>query len=252
MDEKIIATIGSREITVDDFEYALMSSPKESAQFFNTDQGKKALLDQMVKQELLYLNAIEDGLDKEEEYIKELEILTAVKLKEYAIRKLFKEISVSKEDAEEFYNTYKENFVKKESARAKHILVDNEEKANEILKEIKEGKSFEELAKEYSKCPSKDNGGDLGYFERGRMVPEFEEVAFKTNVGEISEVVQTQFGYHIIKVEDKKEASKVPFEQVEAKIKEHLLAMKRDEKLNEFTEKSKEKYAVNVNEDLIK
>ncbi len=88
--------------------------------------------------------------------------------------------------------------------RASHILVPTEDKANWIYKEIKNGKSFEKLAKEYSDCPSKANGGDLGYFGKGQMVGEFEKVAFSLKEGEISKPVKTQFGYHIIKVTGRK------------------------------------------------
>ena len=85
------------------------------------------------------------------------------------------------------------------SARAKHILVETEEKAKEIKEKINNGLSFEDAAKEFSSCPSSSQGGDLGSFTRGRMVPEFEDAAFSLEVGEVSEPVKTQFGYHLIK-----------------------------------------------------
>lgn len=89
--------------------------------------------------------------------------------------------------------------------RAEHILVKTEAEANDIKAQIEEGKiSFEDAAKEYSKCPSKANGGDLGYFGRGMMVKEFETASFEGEVGKVSNPVQTQFGWHLIKVLDKK------------------------------------------------
>lgn len=89
--------------------------------------------------------------------------------------------------------------------RAEHILVKTEAEANDIKAQIEEGKiSFEDAAKEYSKCPSKANGGDLGYFGRGMMVKEFETASFEGEVGKVSDPVQTQFGWHLIKVLDKK------------------------------------------------
>lgn len=88
---------------------------------------------------------------------------------------------------------------------ASHILVPTEKQAIEIRSQLLRGASFEELAKKYSKCPSgASNGGNLGFFGRGMMVPEFEQAAFALKVGEISQPVKTQFGYHIIKVIDKK------------------------------------------------
>ena len=88
--------------------------------------------------------------------------------------------------------------------RAEHILVKTKSQADELRVQIDEGKSFEELANNYSMCPSGRSGGDLGYFTRGQMVPEFEEPAFNMAIGEISAPIHTQFGWHIIKVLDKR------------------------------------------------
>ncbi len=87
--------------------------------------------------------------------------------------------------------------------RASHILVPTLDKAEFLLKEIEKGKSFEELAKKYSSCPSGQDGGDLGFFGKGQMVKEFEDAAFSLKVGEVSKPVKTQFGYHLIKLTGK-------------------------------------------------
>ena len=93
------------------------------------------------------------------------------------------------------------------TVRASHILVDSEDQAWAIKSRITEGENFETLAKEYSKCPSKEKGGDLGYFNRGQMVPEFEYAAFSTPIGEVSDPVKTRFGWHLIKVTRKMRAN---------------------------------------------
>lgn len=90
------------------------------------------------------------------------------------------------------------------SVRASHILVDTKMEAQMLKNKIDNGESFEALAKKYSKCPSGQNGGDLGYFHRGDMVKEFEDSAFNLPVGEVSQPVKTQFGWHLIKVTDKR------------------------------------------------
>ena len=90
-----------------------------------------------------------------------------------------------------------------ETVRAGHILVDTKEEAVSIKEQINKGASFEEMAKKYSKCPSKNNGGNLGYFGKGEMVPSFETAAFNLPIGKISDPVQTQFGWHLIKVYDR-------------------------------------------------
>ena len=88
--------------------------------------------------------------------------------------------------------------------RASHILVPTEDKAKWLYKELQKGRDFAKLAKDYSECPSKGNGGDLGFFRKGQMVKEFEDVAFKMKEGDFSRPVKTQFGYHIIKLTGKK------------------------------------------------
>lgn len=90
------------------------------------------------------------------------------------------------------------------TVRASHILVDTKQEADDLKSRIEKGESFADLAKQYSKCPSGRSGGDLGYFERGQMVPEFDQAAFSLPVGQVSEPVQTQFGWHLIEVTDKK------------------------------------------------
>ncbi len=94
------------------------------------------------------------------------------------------------EEGQKYYKT----------VRAEHILVDTEDEAWALKSRITEGESFEELAKQYSKCPSKEKGGDLGYFVRGQMVPEFEAAAFETPIGGVSDPVKTRYGWHLIKV----------------------------------------------------
>jgi len=89
--------------------------------------------------------------------------------------------------------------------RASHILVSNIEEANHVMNELKKGKDFGELAKKFSNCPSREDGGDLGFFGKGQMVPEFEKAAFSMNPGEVKGPVKTQFGYHIIKLTGKKD-----------------------------------------------
>lgn len=88
--------------------------------------------------------------------------------------------------------------------KASHILVEDKKEAINILAQLKEGADFSKLAKKHSICPSSENGGDLGFFSKGQMVKEFEEAAFSTPVGGLSNIVKTEFGYHIIKVTGKK------------------------------------------------
>ena len=109
---------------------------------------------------------------------------------------------------------------KQEEVHARHILVKTEDEAKEVIKELDAGKDFAEVAKEKSTDPNKSDGGDLGYFQRGRMVKEFDDAAFATPVGTYSKTpVKTDFGFHVIKVEDKRDAPPPPFDQVKDQVK---------------------------------
>lgn len=136
------------------------------------------------------------------------------------------DISVTDKDVEDYFLANKAEFEQVEEVKASHILVDEEEKAKEIYKELKDGGDFAELAKEHSKDGSAQFGGDLGFFPRGEMVKEFEEVAFSLGVGEISEPVKSEFGYHIIKVAEKQEAKEADLESNKEEIKDKVFEKK--------------------------
>ncbi len=141
---------------------------------------------------------------------------------------------VSKKDARGFYDTHPEAFVRPEQVHARHILIrpdpeggetaekEAREKLQDIRKKAESGEDFAELAKEYSEGPSGERGGELGYFPRGKMAKPFEDAAFALKPGELSDVVKTQFGLHLIKLEDRKPEGVVPFEEVQEEVQEHL------------------------------
>ena len=241
---KVLANVNGKEITDQDVYVFLNQLNPQIAAQFRTPEGVKKVADELINQELLYLEAISNGLDKEEAFRVELEKVKVNVLKQYAINKLMLDIDSTEEEITEFYNEHKEYFQTPEKVQASHILVKEEEQAKEIANEIKEGLSFEEAAAKYSICPSKEKGGDLGEFGRGQMVPEFEEVAFITEEGKVSQPVKTQFGYHLIKVVDKKESGISPLEEVKDKITQQVIAMKQQERYLSKTEKLKNKYKV--------
>ncbi|MCT4620142.1 MAG: peptidylprolyl isomerase [Marinisporobacter sp.] len=252
MSKEILATVNGTEITKADLDLVLKHAPQQQQMQLNTLAGKKYLLNEMITQQMLYLDAQEKGLDKDEEYLKELKAVQENLLKQYAVKKVIDGVKVDEAEIKEYYEKNPEQFVTAESVQAKHILVKDEEKGKDILKEIQEGKSFDEAAKEYSECPSKEKGGDLGHFQKGQMVPEFEKVAFELEVGAMSELVKTQFGYHIIEVTDKKAASTMPFEQVKAQLEEHILRNKQNEVFKSYADGLRGNYEITTNEDLLK
>jgi len=169
----------------------------------------------------------------------ETEIRKGIIINNLVQKEIAPKATVSEEETKKFYDDNKETLFKRpEQVRASHILcgVDPKaskeekekakEKADKLLKEIKGGKDFAELAKTNSTCPSKAQGGDLGFFGKGQMVPAFESAAFALKPGEVSNVVETQFGYHIIKVTEKKDAGSATFNEVKDKIQDYLKNMK--------------------------
>jgi len=229
MENKVLALVGDREIRQSDFDTLLQQIGPQRAMQFQSPEGQKQLLDEHIHQELFLIDGKESKIEETEEFKQELEFVKDNMIKQFAIRNLLDSVKVEDNEIEEFYGSNAEMFKNPESVTASHILVDSEEKANEILEELKGDKSFEEAAKEYSACPSSENGGDLGNFTKGRMVPEFENAAFGMDVNEISGVVPTQFGFHIIKVTEKQEADQKSLEEAKEDIANTVLLQKQQE-----------------------
>lgn len=245
-DNKVLATVDGRNITEQDaYNFLNQLSPQVAIQY-RTPEGIKNLVKELINQELFYLQAIEEELDREEEFIEQLEKIKKQVLIQYAVEKLFSGIEVEDEEINNYYMSNQESFIIPERVRASHILVDSEDEANEILNQLNSGMAFEEAARKYSKCPSKENSGDLGEFTRGQMVQEFEDAAFSMDEGQISEPIKTQFGYHIIKLVSRKEAAISPLEEVKEQIQNHLIDLKQREKFDEATHELKEKYEVKI------
>lgn len=183
----------------------------------------------------------------------------------YIEKEIVAKIAVNEADAKKFYDENGEKFKTDESVRASHILLKADEKATPeekkkakekaegLLKKVKAGEDFAELAKKESGCPSASVGGDLGYFGKGQMVPQFEKAAFEMKTGDISGIVETSFGYHIIKVTDKKAAGTVDFKEVKPRIEEYLKGQKVQStimaKIDELKEKSKIEMMINPEAD---
>lgn len=243
---KVLATVEGREITENYVERLLEGLGPQRAAQFNTVEGRKTLLNELITQELIFVDAQKKDLDHEPEFEAELEAMKVELLKQYGMRKLFKDIEVSSEEAFEYYKVNRSEFKAPESIHAKHILVEDEAKAEQIYWDLKKGLFFEEAAKKYSTCPSASKGGDLGTFSRGQMVPEFEKAAFELEINEISRPVKTQFGYHIIKLIDRKKAGISDFDEVEDQIKEILTGSKQNKKYIEESKRLREIYTVSM------
>lgn len=171
--------------------------------------------------------------------------------KNKAVEKLKKqltdEIKISEKDKKDYYEKNKAQYGQAEEVRASHILVKDQKLADDIYNQLKKGAKFEDLAKKYSTDPgSKDRGGDLDYFGRGRMVPEFEKTAFSLKDGEMSKPVKSNFGYHIIKRTGYKPAKQSSYEEVKAKVDEAIKTTKSAEVIEKYTKAERDKDKVEV------
>ncbi len=151
---------------------------------------------------------------------------------------LMEEIEISDEDLEAFYQESQEFFNTPEEVCARHILLETQEDAQNILTELEQGADFAELAKEHSTGPSGPNGGDLSCFGRGQMVPPFEEAAFNAEIDKPTDIVETQFGYHVVLVYERHEAGIQPLEQVTDEVREQLSNEALENAVNEIYENS--------------
>ena len=245
--DKLLAEVNGKKITGVDYNLFIDSLNPQLKQYFGGKEMNKEVVNELVYQTLLYEDAMEKGMDKDDEFTQVLEKTKESILKTYALGKLLSTVSVTDDEIKKFYEDNKDLFKENESANASHILVAEEDKANEIYEKVKNGEDFASLAKEFSTCPSKEKGGELGTFTRGQMVKEFEDAVFNNEVATITEPVKTQFGYHIIKINDKNEGRDLAFDEVKDKIAAQVRRQKEQALYNEKITELKEKYQVKMN-----
>lgn len=249
--DKTLVTVANKFITLKDFMHKLASMPSYYKAM--AEKNKKALLDDMIVESLFLEDAVRKGMGRD----REIQDLLNEARKKIIIGKFVKtevddKIKVSEEDMKKFYEEHKDNFKKPEMWRASHILVATEGEANAILTELSSGKAFEEIAKEKSIDATASRGGDVGYFRKGQVIPEFENTCFELKVGQTSGVLHTQFGYHIIKLTDFKPEVVESFEEARPAIENELTIKKRSELLGKLVEDLKKKYHVRIEDDTMK
>ena len=248
MADKILATVGGLTVTEKEIDEFIMSLGQRG-QAYNNPEGRRAVLNQIIGNKLLLLDARRNLYEAEPAFRDQLAKLKDNLLISYAGEKAIASANVTEAEAKEYYENNRAQFTTGETVNASHILVDSEEKAKEIFEEIASGKkSFEDAAKEYSSCPSKESGGNLGDFGRGQMVPEFDKAVFEMEVGSITEApVKTQFGYHLIKLNAKNPAKEMEYSEIKDEIKTGLLNEKRRKAYESKINQLKIMYPVDMN-----
>ena len=220
--DPVIAKIDGVEVTQSDLNLALDNLDPQLAQL-PEEQKKLAALSTVIDAKLIAEKARAEKIDETEDFKNRLEFIVDRELHNAYFKKHVVD-TVTDAEVKARYDAEVAKLPPVEEVRARHILVKTEDEAKAVIKELGEGKDFAELAKAKSTDPNKSEGGDLGYFKKGMMVPEFETAAFAMNKGDVSkEPVKTQFGFHVIKVEDKRNAPPPEFDQVKDQVKQIVL-----------------------------
>ena len=252
-----LVTVNGVKITQKDVDTELMNATQgrfNQVPVEKQAEFRKQVLEQLMIKELVYGDAKKTGVLKSKDFKKEFKKVQARVKKELAIqvwqKRMMDSIHISNKELKNYYDKNKEEFNQKESVHARHILVKTLSEAKSIESELKglHGDSlkskFIELAKSKSTGPSGPKGGDLGYFVRKSMVPAFDEKVFKMKVGSVSEPVKTEFGYHVIYLEDKKPQQLLSFTEVKSFIEQRLKLEKFQAKMQKKIEQLKNKATI--------
>lgn len=217
---EVLATVDGAEITEKDLEIARIELADQLGNVPAGEQRRELLLF-LIENQLLAGAAEKENMHKDADAEDRMKYYRRRALRDAYYQKKVRNL-LTEDRLKRFYDDQVAKLDPKEEFRFRHILVESEEDAYDIIERINRGSDFSELAKEESKGPSGAQGGDLGYMTKGRLVPEFEKVAFGLKKGEVSEPVKTQFGWHVIKLEDKRMQTPPPFEEVKAGMKSTL------------------------------
>ncbi len=224
---QVLARVNGQPITAAEVDAAILAMGRKGEQF-QSPEGRKAVLEQLVNKKLFLTDAAKNLYEYDPKFKAEFQKLKEDMLANFAIAKAVENVRVSDDEAKAFFEENKADLNSGETVAASHILVDSEEKANDIKEQIQSGAiSFEDAARKFSSCPSNEQGGSLGEFTRGQMVPEFDEACFSMEVGELRGPVKTQFGYHLIKLTAKNDAKPIAYEEIAEQIKQKLLSDKQ-------------------------
>jgi peptidyl-prolyl cis-trans isomerase C len=265
-EDPMLAKAGEYVFRQSDFNRLISFSPKYfKEQVQKAPQQKLIIIKKLMEHKIISDLARKKGLDKDEDVKEQLKYLVNDLLaREYLIKYVIKDVEVTEDDLRQYYKENQKKFSIPEEVRARHILIrvpfgasddvksKAKEKAEGVLEWLKKGEKFETLAEQYSEDPkSKNIGGDLDYFSRGQMAKSFDEAVFSMKPGQISEVVKTDFGYHIIMLEDHKDTRTRSFKEVKDFIEKQLNDELARSKVNGFIKKATEDAGMEIYSDRI-
>ena len=250
-DTTVLAEVNGKKITAEDFKMEAASLGAGQIQSLSDDANKQKLIDKMVEKQLVVQKAVSAGLDKDPDVVKSLEYVKGKLLFGLYIKNnILDKSKVTDADVKDYFTKHKDDLG---SVRISHILVRTKAEAEAVLAKLKAGEDYKKLAKSNSLDPkTKDNGGDIGYVNWTDISsPDFRDTVFKLKTGE-SGAVQSQAGYHVIRVTDKKPAADAEFEKIKERIKASVELTKREELYNSITKELKDKAKVVPHPDSLK
>ncbi len=248
----VLAEVNGSTITTGDFDREVKNLPEYLRAMADTPQGRKEMLETMVIRELILQKAAKDGIDKGPEIDEKLqELKKRLIVETFLKKKVEADAQVSDADLKKFYDQNIEKFKAGDQIKASHILVKTEKEAQDIQAQLKAGAKFEDLAKKYSVDSSSAKGGDLGWFGKGSMVPAFEKAALALKEGQVSDIVKSDFGYHIIKLTGKRAAGTRPFDEVKTQIKAAIMPSKQQEIFLKIKDELKKSAKITIKDDVL-
>ena len=251
-----LVRINDVSITLDEFRQMSEDQSLEKKMRLISEKGLRDFLDNyVITREVLYQEAKKKGFDQRKEILAKVEEIKRMMAIDALLEEALKGKSeVSDAEVQQYYKENQQQFTEPREVRIRHLFVNSEPVLQEVRGKLAKGESFEKLASQYNIDLTREDGGDLGFVKRGQLSPafaQFEEVAFSLrNPGDISDVVKTPLGYHILKLEDKKGTVLRPFDQVKENIRLFLQAKKRQDAYLEYIKEAKVRAKITVNEKL--
>lgn len=239
--ETVVATVNGSKITEKDLRFAEIEIGSDLGKLA-PESRRRVLIEYLIENQLFAEAANKQNLAKTPTFDDRMEYMRRRALREEFFETQIKP-SVGEAAAKTFYNDQIKGMKPQEEVKARHILVETEEQARDLLEQINRGADFADVAKEHSLDPgTKPRGGLLGFFSRGQMVPQFEDAAFKLSAGDVSEPVQSRFGWHLIKVEEKRNKPLPKFEDVKERILNSMILQRAQAKAQELRKAAKVEY----------
>ncbi|HPW69263.1 MAG: peptidylprolyl isomerase [Desulfomonilia bacterium] len=248
-DPHLVAVVGGEKIMDMDIDALLSEIPEQARARYASAEGKREFVRSLAEIKMLSFEAKKQGIDQSPDVKRRIDFMGEQMLARELAEITVDRIAISDEEISGYYRDNREQFSTGPRVKLRHILVDSESEAQAVLARLKKGEDFSTLASEKSRCPSSQQGGDLGWATRGMMVPEFENAAFALNKGQMSGVVKSTFGYHIIMCDDVEAARQLDLEEARDAIEQQLKGEKSEETVSALIEQAKKNHPVTLNEE---